>query len=594
MENEFDRIVRDAKFAFDLMEQNREMEHFVNESLILASGNKQAINEMVIIHEAAAGDKISGFFEKIKNFFKKIFDKLGASMSALFKEQKEYIDKYDNIISKCKWNVGDASDLYDIFQGVPRIISAVDAGENAIFGKNMDKYFNGTPNNDQFIDTNTFASKENISKKLAELKANPIDPTKQKAVAFDEFTNEGYWSGLSDFKSYIQKDGNGNTNPSETFKFWFQGSVDTKVFSGDEMDANLQTCINVCYAGQSYINKLEKIVTTVNKKMEAAQKAMEDYHKAQKEKILAYAKTETGNKETHEVQAKKGSGDGKFTVEPGAIEDAWLNDANNKPDANEIKDKSIADIESYLNSMCKVTIKVKAPADEQNNNQQQNNNNALPKWADIESSIPTPVEDISTHKWKVSYDGVDITDGNNSDDAKDKLKKALKNAKKISESFNMYRDFRNYFNEANFGGSNGSSSSGSSNTGAGSSEVQKAGELNTKLSNTTTNDMKANDNITVQGGTAKEAEEVLSLDITRRETCINADVSISTTIATAMFNAFKYINKESFSAIKAHVQWYLSNPGAENDSANQTPRVRKKDMNAAQAPVTSTATNNTQ
>ena len=217
MENEFDRIVRDAKFAYDLMEQNREMERFVNESLILASGNKQAINEMAIIHEAAAGDKIKGFFEKIKNFFKKIFDKLGASMSALFKEQKDYIDKYDNIISKCKWNVGDASDLYDIFQGVPRIISVVDAGENAIFGKNMDKYFNGTPNNDQFINTNAFKSKESITEELNKLKANPVDPTKQKATAFDEFTNQGYWSGLSDFKSYIQKDGNGNTNPSETF-----------------------------------------------------------------------------------------------------------------------------------------------------------------------------------------------------------------------------------------------------------------------------------------------------------------------------------------------------------------------------------------
>ena len=142
-ESEFDRIIRDAEFAYQLMEQNREMERFVNESIILASGNRSAINEMAIINEAAAGDKIKGFFEKIKNFFKKIFDKLAASMSALFKEQKDYVEKYAKVLTKCKWNCGDVTDVYDIFVGLPRIIDVVDTGDEAIFGPNSTNYLTG-------------------------------------------------------------------------------------------------------------------------------------------------------------------------------------------------------------------------------------------------------------------------------------------------------------------------------------------------------------------------------------------------------------------------------------------------------------------
>jgi hypothetical protein len=62
---------------------------------------------------------------------------------------------------------------------------------------------------------------------------------------------------------------------------------------------------------------------------------------------------------------------------------------------------------------------------------------------------------------------------------------------------------------------------------------------------------------------------------------------VSTAIATAAFNAFKLTNSDFFSAIKAHVQWYLSNPGAEKASENQTTRTKSLDMNAAGTAVTS-------
>ena len=56
-ESSIDRQWRDMEFCYEVMEQHREMEKFVNECLIMASGNKKAINEMYILNEAAFGDK---------------------------------------------------------------------------------------------------------------------------------------------------------------------------------------------------------------------------------------------------------------------------------------------------------------------------------------------------------------------------------------------------------------------------------------------------------------------------------------------------------------------------------------------------------
>lgn len=592
-ENEFDRIIRDAEFSYQLMEQNREMERFVNESIILASGNRSAINEMAIINEAAAGDKIKSFFEKIKNFFKKIFDKLGASMSALFKEQKDYIDKYAQIITKCKWNVGDVTDIYDHFKGLPRIISVVDAGETAILGSNMDKYFKGdkVPDDEKnlFIDTDTFASKESITQKLEAIKKEPVDPNKERTKAFNEFVSTGYWAGLDGFAAMKQNDANGNVNAADTFKAWFNGSADTITYSGDDMENNFQTCINVCYAGQSYLNKLEKIVTTVNKKMDDATKAMENYHKAQKEKILEYANKETGNVEEVTITITKESENNYKAKVP----DAKYLKADNTDKANTEVTGTLDTVKNSINGYidpAKAKVKFVEPSEEAKPQNSQPNN-TQPETVKISEKYNKITEEgANKDKYEVTKpDGSkEIVD--NETAAKAKVKELYKDTSKYTleeSTFNLYRDYKNYFNEVNFGSGSSSGTDTKGPTGAGATQVKNAGETNTKLSNATTNAMNAKDNITVAGGTAKEAEELLSLDIKNREAKINADVMVSTAIATAAFNAFKLTNSDFFGAIKAHVQWYLSNPGAEKASENQTTRTKSLDMNAAGVAVSS-------
>jgi hypothetical protein len=155
------------------------------------------------------------------------------------------------------------------------------------------------------------------------------------------------------------------------------------------------------------------------------------------------------------------------------------------------------------------------------------------------------------------------------------------------ESANSYRNYRNYFNEDGIKFTNSSSSNpnkGQTLTGAGNDQVKNAGETNTNLGKATVNKMDAKD-INVANGVDAQVKELLDIDIRNREASINGYVMISTAIATEAFNAFKLTNKDFFDILKAHVQWYLANPGAEKDSANTTTRVRNLNMNATTAPV---------
>ena len=57
-ESSIDRQWRNMEFCYELMEQHREMEQYVNECLIKASGNEKASDGMYMLNEASGGDRI--------------------------------------------------------------------------------------------------------------------------------------------------------------------------------------------------------------------------------------------------------------------------------------------------------------------------------------------------------------------------------------------------------------------------------------------------------------------------------------------------------------------------------------------------------
>ena len=527
-ESSIDRQWRNMEFCYELMEQHREMEQYVNECLIKASGNKKAINEMYILNEGAVGDKIKGFFTKIKNFFKKIFDKLGASMNGVFMEQKKYIDKYAYIITKCKWMQGDISDIKDRFKGLPRIIDAVDNAETAIIGNNMDKYFKGEkPDDGNFIELNTFQSTQSIEAAYNdENKRKKLETGATREEMYNKFIGDGsYWSKVNDFGSFKETDSNGNVDINATFSAWFDGSKDTVSYSSDEVENNFQTIINTVYAGQSYMNKLEKIVNSVTKKMDDAARNMENYHKAQQDKIM---------------QAVKGNSS--------------------------------------------------APAEK---NSEQNEEK---KSADAVDDAAKKGDEKAK-----SLQQTQVAASNKNAEHPEDAEKAKEQAGFEDNSAVMYNSkFNNYINEMNFGGNNNSSSSEAKGpTGAGVSQVNNAGKANENINKAQVNKMDAKDvsnttgiNDNNKSEIEKKATELLDVDIFNRQVKINESVNISSVIVRKMFDSFKNTNKDFFEIIKAHVQWYLANPGKEKETESQTTRTRSLNMNAGNEQVKKTTDSN--
>lgn len=518
---------RNMEFCATIMEQNREMERFVNESIIMASGNKKAINEMnTYLNESTFTDKIKNFFIKIKNFFKKIFSKIAAALSGLFMEQKKYIDKYSGVITKCKWRGGDISDIKNRTVGIPRIINAVDNVDSAVIGTNLDKFFNGDTIQDDpksFISKDIFSSAENIEK--AEI-PNKLENGAQRDKIFEEFTGQGtYWGNLKDFASYKVTDSNGNVDINKTFAAWFDGSTDTVTWSEDYVENNFQTIINASYAGKSYLARLQKIYNAVDKKMTEASKNMEDYYKAQSDKFMqavkgnsTNAKTTTDNTNTDQ----QGEADAAAAVQK-AEEDGKTKEAEvtKNPDASgDFKPDPLQ------------------PAD-----------NKQPE--------AKPETEVENHA-----------------------------AIAFATNFNMYLN-----EEPTFGNSSSSSSGpkGSVSAGTGSTNNTSASNATDKVNSMTAKTGTAQNINNTTGNVTNDlqtkAQQILDADVYNRQIRINESVNISTSIAKNMLDSFENTNKDFFNIIKHHVQWYLSNPGAEKLSENTTTRSRSLNIDAGSEQV---------
>ena len=539
-ESSIDRQWRDMEFCYEVMEQHREMEKFVNECLIMASGNKKAINEMYILNEAAFGDKVKAFFEKIKNFFKKIFDKLGASMSALFSEQKKYMEKYAYIITKCKWKAGDISDMKDHFVGIPRIIDMVNTNiETALFGQLKENgYIEGGSQQQQDVKSIDLKNIQPEEKK-------DIDEVKQDI--FKKFIESEYWK---DKNITEENDSNANVNIDATFRTYFDGSSDTITLSGDEVDEKFQMIINVTYAGQAYINKLEKIVTTVDKKMDQISKAVEDELNKMKDTLRSQVKNEpTNNNKTtvtkEELEKLTANSEGKFEY-----------------DGNDFD--SINDVINYVKNNPNKFDYV-----------ENGNTKKRIKKSEIMNNIKRENENGKTiYKYST---GSDTFEGNSNDEIINKVKASGKYEvlnENITISGSSKKDDIDNKSAAN------------KYTGTGVEQTKNVSASTSKISNMkvgsgskTTFDVNR-DGATVNDETNKKIDAYLESVVHNKQANVNALIQITSSITKAAFGSFKGANSDFWSIIKAHVQWYLSNPGAEKESENQTTRPKNLDINA--------------
>lgn len=521
-ESSLDRQWRNMEFLNAIYEQDRDMERYVNECLIKASGNKQAINEMTVLNEGTFFDKVKNFFNKIKNFFKKIFTKFSAALSGVFAEQKKYIDKYNFIITKCKWNAGEASDVKDRFKGIPRIFDMVDNVDSACMLQDMTNYADEKAQGGEqgqidgksaYIDVKVFDSAESIEKATIPEK---IDNAKARDKVYEVFSKSQYWSTLKNFDSYKQTDSNGNADMAATMSAWFSGSVDEVSWDDTYIDNNFQTVINVSYAGQSYLNKLQKIVNNVTKKMDDLDKSMETYVKAQQDKVT---KAVNSGAEKAKQNAKQ----------------------EEQQAAQQVKDAAAQ--------------------------------GATETGQGATETDATQTQGASQGKVQPEVSSANLWSGYNSFLNEMELKNASSGSSSSNDSSSTSKQSKTNLNNT------------------GSVESKKAVEANNKLHqqtapkvNGTAKDVNANNQTTgnVTDEVKKKAATLLENEIWNRQVVLNEMTNVASTIVRKAFTAFQNANSDFFTLIKAHVQWYLSNPGAEKLDENKATRTRVLNMNAGE------------
>ena len=175
---------------------------------------------------------------------------------------------------------------------------------------------------------------------------------------------------------------------------------------------------------------------------------------------------------------------------------------------------------------------------------------------------------------------------------KDVSDKDTPQMKDVKESYLSYNSNNIAFNEMNINAGSAPASEktekGQPMTGVGSKDNETARKAQSDISGKKLATANAKDvNITgnVNDDADKKAlqdgaEKVLNIIETNAQAQVNANIQISSAISRQLYNAFQLTNKDFWSIIKAHVNWYLGNPGQEKQSENIRSKPSNLSMNA--------------
>lgn len=240
---DYTRIAEDMRFLDIMIKEEREMDSYINECIILSSGNMKAINEMQVLNESKFSDRISTFFTKIQAFFVRIFAKFGEKLSAMGKNNKEYLEKYKNIILGKKLKISYVT-MINHFEGKKRIDEM----------RNDSNNFAKLPS-DEFWTT-------------MEQKVNTKDSTNSKFTAYDVNDKEKLQKDL--FAVFLEQVGlkskikynKGDENIGGLLKEYFMGSSQEVRFSNSDLQKSMDVIYNALYSYEETYNNIEKFKTS--------------------------------------------------------------------------------------------------------------------------------------------------------------------------------------------------------------------------------------------------------------------------------------------------------------------------------------------
>lgn len=241
-----------------MIEEQRDMEDYVNECITLTDPNKKIFNEFQVFNEGKAGDKVKALFNRLRSFFSKIWQKFLEKLRAWVGDNKKYLETYKDIIIGKKVKIDNVKMPDHLETGWPRIQNAI--SKVTEFSKPI--------SSDEFDNINTNADDNSGSGSDAEKRSNELVNYK-KAQYTELFSAKCLNINTSD----VPLDEDDLPSVSANLTKYFKGGDPDTTFTSEDLTNKMNTMYKVIYSYNETVDGLNKIQETFNAAMNKSEQA---------------------------------------------------------------------------------------------------------------------------------------------------------------------------------------------------------------------------------------------------------------------------------------------------------------------------------
>lgn len=256
METMYTDMISYNSFFEYMIEEQREMEDYIAECMILSKPDKKKIfNELAIFNEAKVGDKIKGFFIRLKSFFAKIWQKFLEKLNAWAQDNKKYLETYKDIIIGKEVTLTSVK-MQDHIKGKIRIKRVLSKVNEFAIPINWDNYY----------DSNSIKNVATASlDKDSEGKDNDYN-----SYLINQY-NDVF--GKAEITKVILKDSEDLDGVSSALTAYFNGGEDMEQYDTSDIAKIMNTMFNDVYTYQETVDGLTKIKEAYITGMDKSEKA---------------------------------------------------------------------------------------------------------------------------------------------------------------------------------------------------------------------------------------------------------------------------------------------------------------------------------
>lgn len=293
---EYTRLAQHYFFVEQMIEEQNELESYINECVILSNNNltkKQVFQEMTVLNEADFGNKIKIIFNRLKSFFSKLVQRFYVSFQK--GSDNKFLENYKDIILGKEFKLDiTMGNHFDALKRVDRLIKP-ETVKKILTPISQDAF-------NQIIESSKKGSGKDTDEETKDKTEEDYKKTQYKTI-FQAYANSDSLDGVDPDKSEdIESD----------LKEYFAGGSENISFTPNEIQQNMDYIYKYLYHSDNLITNIENYRKTFEDSMNKCETAYNtSFNKAQK-LIQAH---DDAIKNNTEVNSKKSTEDEKTAAQ---------------------------------------------------------------------------------------------------------------------------------------------------------------------------------------------------------------------------------------------------------------------------------------